>query len=68
MKAAILATCGASVLTSCTNDDDPIVPTDEVEAQLAAFIPQIRVLNSSPLLCIDQSVRRVLKLKKQVGR
>ena len=27
--------CGASVFTSCTNDDDPVTPpTDEVEAQL----------------------------------
>ena len=35
MLAAIL-TCGASVFTSCTsdNDDNPVVPTDEVEAQL----------------------------------
>ena len=34
MIAAILIICGGSVLTSCTNDDDPVVPTDEVEAQL----------------------------------
>ena len=34
MLAAILIICGGSVLTSCTNDDDPVVPTDEVEAQL----------------------------------
>ena len=34
MSAAILVICGASVLTSCTNDDNPVVPTDEVEAQL----------------------------------
>ena len=27
MLAAILVICGGSVLTSCTNDDDPIVPT-----------------------------------------
>ena len=35
MLAAIL-TCGASVFTSCSsdNDDNPVVPTDEVEAQL----------------------------------
>ncbi|MBR1755460.1 MAG: hypothetical protein IJ739_02945 [Bacteroidaceae bacterium] len=37
MLAAILTISGASVLTSCTsdNDDNPVVPpTDEVEAQL----------------------------------
>lgn len=35
MLAAIL-TCGASVFTSCSsdNDDNPVVPTNEVEAQL----------------------------------
>ena len=32
--AAILVISGTSVLTSCTNDDDPVVPTDEVEVQL----------------------------------
>ena len=33
--AAILSFCGATVLTSCSNDDDPVTPpTDEVEAQL----------------------------------
>ena len=35
MLAAILVICGATVLTSCTNDDDPVSPpTDEVETQL----------------------------------
>ena len=35
MLAAILV-CGTNILTSCTsdNDDNPVVPTDEVEAQL----------------------------------
>ena len=35
MLAAILV-CGSSVFTSCTSDEDdnPVVPTDEVEAQL----------------------------------
>ena len=32
--AAILIICSGSVLTSCSNDDEPVVPTDEVEAQL----------------------------------
>ena len=33
--AAILTICGTMVLTSCSNDDDPVVPTDDdVEAQL----------------------------------
>ena len=40
----------------------------EDEAQLAAFIPQIRALIGSPLLCIDEEGGRVLKLKKQIGR
>ena len=32
---AILTICGTMVLTSCSNDDDPVVPTDDdVEAQL----------------------------------
>ena len=139
MLAAIL-TCGASVFTSCTsdNDDNPVVPTDEVEAQLqrmtlrekvgqlfyvrpecldttihfnqpssidgstddikaiklqavnatmkgvnekypvggiilyahniedeaqlAAFISQIRSLNGSPLLCIDEEGGRVARI------
>ena len=136
--AAILLICGGSVLTSCTNDDDPVVPTDAVEAQLqrmtlrekvgqlfyvrpecldttihfnlpttvdnsaddikkiklqavnatmlgvnkkypvggiilyahniedeaqlAAFIPQIRALNGSPLLCIDEEGGRVARI------
>ena len=35
MLAAILVICGATVLTSCSNDDDPVTPpTDEVGAQL----------------------------------
>mgnify|MGYP003571301993 FL=1 len=37
MLAAILVIiCGTSVFTSCSsdNDDNPVVPTDEVEAQL----------------------------------
>lgn len=36
MLAAILTICGESVFTSCSedNDDNPVVPTDEVEAQL----------------------------------
>ena len=138
MIAAILSICGASVLTSCSNDDDPVVPTDEVEAQLqkmtlrekvgqlfyvrpecldttihfnqpsgidgstddikkiklqkvnatmlgvnekypvggvilyahniedeaqlAAFIPQIRALKGSPLLCIDEEGGRVARI------
>ena len=139
MLAAIL-TCGASVFTSCTsdNDDNPVVPTDEVEAQLqrmtlrekvgqlfyvrpecldttihfnqpssidgstddikaiklqavnatmkgvnekypvggiilyahniedeaqlAAFVAQIRALNGSPLLCIDEEGGRVARI------
>ena len=34
--AAILILCGESVFTSCSKDesDNPVVPTDEVEAQL----------------------------------
>ena len=137
MLAAILY-CGANVFTSCTNDDNPNVPTDEVElqlqkmtlrekvgqlfyvrpecldttihfnqpssidgstddikaiklqtvnatmkgvnekypvggiilyahniedeAQLAAFIPQIRALKGSPLLCIDEEGGRVARI------
>ena len=138
MLAAILV-CGATVLTSCSNDDDPVTPpTDEVEAQLqkmtlrekvgqlfyvrpecldttihfnlvstvdnsaddikkiklqavnatmlgvnekypvggiilyahniedeaqlAAFIPQIRALKGSPLLCIDEEGGRVARI------
>ncbi len=36
MLAAILTICGTSIFTSCTptSDDNPVVPTDEVEAQL----------------------------------
>ena len=34
MMAAILLICGSAFLTSCSSDDDPVVPTDEVEAQL----------------------------------
>ena len=30
MSAAILVICGASVLTSCTNDDNPVVPANPV--------------------------------------
>ena len=137
--AAILTTCGGSVLTSCSNNDDPVIqPTDEVdaqlqrmtlrekvgqmfyvrpecldttihfnlpsgidgsaddikeiklqavnatmmgvnekypvggiilyahniedEAQLAQFIPQIRALNGSPLLCIDEEGGRVARI------
>ena len=135
MLTAILIICGGNVLTSCSNDDNPVVPTDEVEAQLrkmtlrekvgqlfyvrpecldttihfnlpstidgsaddikaiklqavnatmlgvnekypvggiilyahniedeaqlAAFIPQIRALKGSPLLCIDEEGGRV---------
>ena len=139
MLAAILVICGATVLTSCTNDDDPVSPpTDEVEtqlqkmtlhekvgqlfyvrpecldttihfnlvstidhsaddikeiklqavngtmlgvnekypvggiilyahniedeAQLARFISQIRTLNGSPLLCIDEEGGRVARI------
>ena len=137
MLAAILY-CGANVFTSCTNDDNPNVPTDEVElqlqkmtlrekvgqlfyvrpecldttihfnqpssidgstddikaiklqtvnatmkgvnekypvggiilyahnieneAQLADFIPQIRALKGSPLLCIDEEGGRVARI------
>ena len=34
--AATLTICGASIFTSCSSDEDdnPVVPTDEVEAQL----------------------------------
>ena len=137
--AAILSFCGATVLTSCSNDDDPVSPpTDEVEAQLqkmtlrekvgqlfyvrpecldttihfnlvstvdnsaddikkiklqavnatmlgvnekypvggiilyahniedevqlATFIPQIRALKGSPLLCIDEEGGRVARI------
>ena len=136
--AAILTFCGLAFLTSCSSDDDPIVPTDEVEAQLqkmtlrekvgqlfyvrpecldttihfnlvstidnsaddikkiklqavnatmlgvnekypvggiilyahnieneaqlASFIPQIRALNGSPLLCIDEEGGRVARI------
>ncbi len=139
MRAAILFICGASIFTSCTNDDDPVTPpTDEVEtqlqkmtlrekvgqlfyvrpecldttihfnlvstidhsaddikkiklqavngtmqgvnekypvggiilyahniedeAQLARFISQIRTLNGSPLLCIDEEGGRVARI------
>lgn len=34
----------------------------EDEAQLAAFIPQIRALNGSPLLCIDEEGGRVARI------
>lgn len=34
MSAAILVICGASVLTSCTNDDNPVVSIDEVDMQI----------------------------------
>jgi beta-N-acetylhexosaminidase len=136
--AATLITCSASVITSCSNDDSPVVPTDEVEvqlrqmtlrekvgqlfyvrpecldttihfnlistidssaddikkiklqavnatmlavneqypvggiilyahniedeAQLATFIPQIRALKGSPLLCIDEEGGRVARI------
>ena len=137
---AAILTCGASVFTSCSSDDDdnPVVPTDEVEvllrqmtlrekvgqlfyvrpecldttihfnqpssidgstddikaiklqavnatmkgvnekypvggvilyahniedeAQLSAFISQIRALNGSPLLCIDEEGGRVARI------
>ena len=139
MLAAILIFCGLSVLTSCSNDDDPdVTPLDPIEAQLqqmtlrekvgqmfyvrpecldttihfnllsnvdasadditkirlqavnetmrgvnekypvggiilyahniedeaqlAAFIPQIRALNGSPLLCIDEEGGRVARI------
>ena len=139
MLAAILSFCGATVLTSCSNDDDPVSPpADEVEAQLqkmtlrekvgqlfyvrpecldttihfnlvstvdnsaddikkiklqavnatmlgvnekypvggiilyahniedeaqlSAFIPQIRALKGSPLLCIDEEGGRVARI------
>ena len=142
MQAAILVFCGASLFTSCSNDDNPIGPTpvDEVEAQLqkmtlrekvgqmffvrpecldttihfnllsgvdssadditkiklqevnatmkgvnekypvggiilyahnindeaqlAQFIPQIRILKGSPLLCIDEEGGRVARIGK----
>ena len=36
MLAAILTFCGAGLLTSCSNDDEPVQkPTDEIEAQLS---------------------------------
>ena len=139
MLAAILTSCGLSVLTSCSNDDDPeVTPFDPIEAQLqqmtlrekvgqmfyvrpecldttihfnllsnvdasadditkirlqavnetmrgvnekypvggiilyahniedeaqlAAFIPQIRALKGSPLLCIDEEGGRVARI------
>ena len=138
MLTAILIICGGNMLTSCSNDDNPVVPTDEVEAQLrkmtlrekvgqlfyvrpecldttihfnlpstidgsaddikaiklqavnatmlgvnekypvggiilyahniedeaqlAAFIPQIRALKGSPLLCIDEEGGRVARI------
>ena len=34
MLAAIFVICGGSVLTSCSTDDIPVGPTDEVEALL----------------------------------
>ena len=139
MLAAILTSCGLSVLTSCSNDDDPdVTPLDPIEAQLqqmtlrekvgqmfyvrpecldttihfnllsnvdasadditkirlqavnetmrgvnekypvggiilyahniedeaqlTAFIPQIRALKGSPLLCIDEEGGRVARI------
>ena len=36
MLAAILTICGAGMLTSFSNDDEPVQkPTDEIEAQLS---------------------------------
>ena len=35
VQAAILIICGSTILTSCSNEDDPVTPpADEVEAQL----------------------------------
>ena len=34
MLAAILCLCGASMLTSCSDDDNSALPTDDIEAQL----------------------------------
>ena len=132
MLAAILTICGTMTLTSCSNNDDPVVPpTDEVEAQLqqmtlrekvgqmfyirlesldpsiewttyddlanlkilevtenmksmnenypvggiilyawniddeaqlARIIPQVRLLNGDPLLCIDEEGGRVSRI------
>lgn len=132
MLAAILVISGSTFLTSCSSEDDPVMPpTDEVEAQLqkmtlrekvgqmifvrpedldttihwntfddlmplelqevndcmkgvdekypvggiilyawnikdeaqlAAFIPQIRALKGSPLLCIDEEGGRVSRI------
>ena len=93
---AAFTICGASMITSCSNDDDAVNPPspDEVEAQLqkmtlrekvgqlfyvrpecldttinindeaqlAAFIQQIRTLNGSPLLCIDEEGGRVARI------
>ncbi len=48
-------------LASCTSDNDnPVMPTDE--AQLSAFISQIRALNGSPLLCIDEEGGSVARI------
>jgi beta-N-acetylhexosaminidase len=54
------------LFTSCSNDDNPVSPTpvDEVEAQLAQFIPEIRLLKGSPLLCIDEEGGRVARIGK----
>ena len=132
MLAAILTICGTMTLTSCSNNDEPVVtPTDEVEAQLqqmslrdkvgqmfyirlesldptiewttyddlanlkilevtenmkamnenypvggiilyawniddeaqlARIIPQVRLMNGDPLLCIDEEGGRVARI------
>ena len=140
MMAIILTSCGLSVLTSCSNDDDPVMtPSDEIEsqiqkmslrekvgqmfyvrpecldttihfnrpsasgnldditkirlqtvngtmkdvnekypiggvilyahniedeAQLAQFIPEIKALKGSPLLCIDEEGGRVARIAR----
>ena len=39
----------------------------EDEAQLAAFIPQLRALNGSPLLCIDEEGGRVARIGRNAN-
>lgn len=39
MLATIFTSCGLTVITSCTNEDNPdVTPIDEVEAQLQQMI------------------------------
>ena len=65
MIAAILIICGTTVLTSCTNDDDPVVPTDEVEAQLQKMTLREKVgqLFYVRPECLDTTIRSTLYAK-----